>query len=32
VLHHCAAIALGNPAYVVREPAMVESYLGVEAL
>ena len=32
VLHHGAAIALGKPANVVREPAVVESYLGVEAL
>ena len=32
VLHHGAAIALGKPAEVVREPAVVESYLGVEAL
>jgi branched-chain amino acid transport system ATP-binding protein len=32
VLHHGAAIALGRPAVVVRDPAVVESYLGVEAL
>jgi branched-chain amino acid transport system ATP-binding protein len=32
VLHHGATIALGKPAEVVREPAVVESYLGVEAL
>jgi branched-chain amino acid transport system ATP-binding protein len=32
VLHHGAAIALGQPADVVREPAVVDSYLGVEAL
>jgi branched-chain amino acid transport system ATP-binding protein len=32
VLHHGAQIALGKPADVVREPAVVESYLGVEAL
>jgi branched-chain amino acid transport system ATP-binding protein len=32
VLHHGAAIALGAPEAVTREPAVVESYLGVEAL
>jgi branched-chain amino acid transport system ATP-binding protein len=32
VLHHGAAIALGKPSDVVSEPAVVESYLGVEAL
>ena len=32
VLHHGAAIALGTPEAVTREPAVVESYLGVEAL
>ncbi len=31
VLHHGAAIAEGPPEQVVREPAVVESYLGVEA-
>jgi len=31
VLHHGAAIAEGLPEQVVREPAVVESYLGVEA-
>jgi branched-chain amino acid transport system ATP-binding protein len=30
VLHHGAAIALGPPEAVVREPAVVHSYLGVE--
>ena len=32
VLHHGAAIAEGLPAEVVREPAVVQSYLGAEAL
>jgi branched-chain amino acid transport system ATP-binding protein len=32
VLHHGAQIALGTPQAVTREPAVVESYLGVEAL
>ena len=32
VLHHGAAIAEGAPAAVVREPAVIESYLGTEAL
>ena len=32
VLHHGAQIALGAPQVVTREPAVVESYLGVEAL
>jgi branched-chain amino acid transport system ATP-binding protein len=32
VLHHGAAIAEGAPEAVVRDPAVVESYLGVEAL
>jgi branched-chain amino acid transport system ATP-binding protein len=32
VLHHGAAIALGKPGEVVREAAVIESYLGVEAV
>jgi branched-chain amino acid transport system ATP-binding protein len=32
VLHHGAAIAEGSPAEVVRDPAVVTSYLGAEAL
>jgi branched-chain amino acid transport system ATP-binding protein len=32
VLHHGAAIAEGAPARVVREPAVVQSYLGAEAV
>jgi branched-chain amino acid transport system ATP-binding protein len=32
VLHHGAAIAEGVPEAVVRDPAVVESYLGVEAV
>ena len=32
VLHHGAAIAEGTPDAVVREPAVVHSYLGVEAV
>jgi branched-chain amino acid transport system ATP-binding protein len=32
VLHHGAAIAEGPPENVVREPAVVESYLGAEAI
>jgi branched-chain amino acid transport system ATP-binding protein len=31
VLHHGAAIAGGRPEAVVREPAVIHSYLGVEA-
>jgi branched-chain amino acid transport system ATP-binding protein len=32
VLHHGAAIAEGTPETVVRDPAVVESYLGVESV
>ena len=32
VLHHGAAIAQGTPDAVVREPAVVASYLGAETL
>jgi branched-chain amino acid transport system ATP-binding protein len=32
VLHHGAQIALGTPAEVTREPAVIESYLGAEAI
>ncbi|HEY7664089.1 MAG TPA: ABC transporter ATP-binding protein [Xanthobacteraceae bacterium] len=32
VLHHGAAIAQGAPAAVVREPVVVHSYLGAEAV
>jgi branched-chain amino acid transport system ATP-binding protein len=32
VLHHGAAIAEGTPDAVVREPAVVQSYLGAEAV
>jgi branched-chain amino acid transport system ATP-binding protein len=32
VLHHGAAIAEGAPEAVVREPAVLQSYLGAEAL
>jgi branched-chain amino acid transport system ATP-binding protein len=32
VLHHGAAIAEGDPEQVLRDPAVVESYLGAEQL
>ena len=32
VLHHGAQIALGKPEAVTREPAVIQSYLGAEAL
>jgi branched-chain amino acid transport system ATP-binding protein len=32
VLHHGAAIAQGTPAEVTRDPAVVQSYLGAEAV
>jgi len=32
VLHHGAAIAEGEPQAVVRDPAVIASYLGAEAL
>jgi branched-chain amino acid transport system ATP-binding protein len=32
VLHHGAAIAEGRPDEVVRDPAVVQSYLGAEAV
>jgi branched-chain amino acid transport system ATP-binding protein len=32
VLHHGAKIAEGSPDQVVREPAVVQSYLGAEAV
>jgi len=32
VLHHGAAVAQGAPAAVVRDPAVIQSYLGAEAV
>jgi branched-chain amino acid transport system ATP-binding protein len=32
VLHHGAAIAEGTPSAVVRDPAVIQSYLGTEAV
>jgi branched-chain amino acid transport system ATP-binding protein len=32
VLHHGAAIAQGTPQTVVRDPAVITSYLGAEAV
>ena len=32
VLHHGAAIAEGTPDNVLREPTVIQSYLGAEAL
>jgi branched-chain amino acid transport system ATP-binding protein len=32
VLHHGAAIAAGPPAAIVRDPAVIHSYLGAEAI
>jgi branched-chain amino acid transport system ATP-binding protein len=32
VLHHGAPIALGRPEEVTRERAVIDSYLGAEAL
>ena len=32
MLHHGATIAEGTPEQVLREPAVIESYLGEEAL